>query len=108
MFRKQKCPFLTAGRTKIKTFAGKGTKIVITAFLVCAAYSGNPIQVITTSKKLLSSSHDAIKMEFPILVGIFFFIDIAEILKMLLKNSMKNISTSGDISLCLFLHAIET
>ena len=23
MFRKQKCPFLTAGRTKIKTFAGK-------------------------------------------------------------------------------------
>ncbi len=48
MFSKEQRPFTAAGGAQIEPFAGEWTEIVVAAFRVGAADSGDTMQIVTT------------------------------------------------------------
>ena len=61
--------------------------------------SGYAIHIIAAGKEMSTNVHYTVKMELAILVSILFFVKITEICKMLLENSVQDISAPGSIAL---------
>lgn len=89
------CSFLTARWTQIKSLAAEWPEIIMSAARIRTADSGHAIQVIAAGKKMFINIHYTVKMEPFVFVSVLFFVDIAEISKMLLEYGMQDISTSG-------------
>ena len=97
MFREKKWPFLATGWTEIESLTGKRTEIIMTAFWVCTPYASNSLHIVTAGEKVFTYLHNTIKAIFPVPVGICFIIRITKILEMFFEDSMKGISSPGNV-----------
>jgi len=97
VFGEQQSTFLTAGWTKIKSFAGKGAKIIMATLRISTPNSYNPLKIVTACGKLLSDLLDSFKSEHTVLVSVFFIILFAEVCKVMFKDFMQLISAAGYI-----------
>ena len=97
VFGKQERPFLTAGGTQIKPFAGEGAEIVVTAFRIAAADTGYPLPVVAAGEKVFSNSLDPFEAELSVFPGIFIIITATEIGEMTLEDLMEGVSSPGKV-----------
>ena len=102
VFGKQERPFLTAGGTQIKPFAGEGAEIVVTAFRATAADTGYTLPVVAAGEKVLSNSLDPFEAELSVFPGIFIIITATEIGEMTLEDLMEGVSSPGKVLGILF------
>ena len=86
-------PFLTAGGTQIKPFAGEGAEIVVTAVRITTADAGHTLPVVTAGEKVLSNSLDPFEAKLPEGIGILLIIPAAEIGEMTLEDLMECVSS---------------
>ena len=102
VFGKQERPFLTAGGTQIKPFAGEGAEIVVTAFRVTAADTGYTLPVVAAGEKVIAHRLNSIEAKLSVFPGIFIIITAAEIGKMTLEDLVESVSSPGKVLGILF------
>jgi len=97
LFSEQDGSFATAGRTKIKPFAGKRSEVIVSAFGVGTAYPRDALEIVAARREALAKLLDALKAVSTVGGCVLLVVLLAEVLEVSFEYSVELVAATGNV-----------